>query len=465
MIRSLTAVMILAATSLNWSSTIQAEEASKEPIAFGDIISIGTTDMNPADQFLQPTADGDVLLSWTEDGEGKRARNAFLATVDSQGKLGESRQINDEPGSVHWYGGDNRLKYTVAPDGGITVVYASPLDAFKTGVVKTTRATKDGDFKPSKWLNDDDNDPPVAHAFATVAASPNGKIYATWIDGRNRTFLGMAEPEAPSERRKDIKMRDLTIPESVMQMGPQTRRNFVEENSQLFMAISEDGGETFDTNYPITEINVCACCMPTISFLDSGDTVIVSYREVGEGYLRDNVVIRSTDGGKTFSEPAFISEDGWIAKFCPHAGSSVIADRNDRIHSLWFTAGKQRVDDAGIYYTYSDDAGESFAPRQLLDSTPAHTVLHAQVVEDASGRLWGVWENFLEGDQRKPQIFMAHRAPDATEWSERYLVSEGGITSMLPSLATDGTNIYVAWTEKNGETSTVKLRTASLVGS
>jgi hypothetical protein len=275
----------------------------------------------------------------------------------------------------------------------------------------------------------------------------------------------MGEPESTAEKRKDIKMRDLTIPESLMQMGPRATRKFAEENSQLYMAVSEDGGKSFGTNYPITNIQVCACCVPTISFLDDGGTVIVSYREVGEGYLRDNVVIRSTDGGKTFSSPTFISEDGWIAKFCPHAGSSVIAAQNDRLQSVWFTAGEKGEDDAGIYYTYSDDAGESFAPRQLLDSTPAHTVLHAQVVEDTSGRLWAVWENFLEGDQRRPQIFLAHRAPDETEWSERYLVSEGSATSMLPSLATDGSNVYVAWTEKSGESTQLKLRTTSLVGS
>ncbi len=274
----------------------------------------------------------------------------------------------------------------------------------------------------------------------------------------------MSEPESTAERRKDIKMRDLTIPKSVMNMGPRARRNFVEQNSQLWMAVSEDGGKTFGENYPITEITVCACCVPTISFLDGGDTVVVSYRFVTEDYLRDNVVIRSTDGGKTFSEPTYISDDGWIATFCPHAGSSVIADNTGRLHSLWFTGGRPDADETGIYYTYSDDRGKSFAPRKLMDKTPSHTVLHAQIVVDGDNHLWGVWENIAEGEMN-PQIFLAHRAADATQWSESYRVSDGSTTAMLPALATDGQKVYVSWTEKQGETSTVKVRTAALASS
>ena len=435
-------------------------------IVFDAIVNLGNTDRNPADQYLQSGADGKVLVTWSEDSEGVRARNSFLAELNSTGDLaGEARRVNDGPGEVHWYGGDNRLKFTVAADGGVTAVYASPLKEFKTGVVKTAHAKKNSDFLASAILNDDERGSvPVAHAFATIATSPNGKIYATWIDSRSRTFTGMSKPESTAERRKDIKMRDLTIPKSVMNMGPRARRNFVEQNSQLWMAVSEDGGKSFGENYPITEIVVCACCVPTISFLDGGDTLVVSYRYVTADYLRDNVVIRSTDGGKTFSEPTYISEDGWIATFCPHAGSSVIADGAGRLHSLWFTGGRADADETGIYYTYSDDQGKSFAPRKLMDKTPAHTVLHAQIVVDGNNHLWGVWENIADGEMN-PQIFLAHRAADETEWSQAARVSDGTTTAMLPSLATDGKKVYVSWTEKQGETSTVKVRTAALASS
>ena len=474
--RSLSVLAIPAAISLSLlgcdatnapDSFAQTDQSSTATdVVFDQIVSLGNTDKNPADQYLQSGDDGQVFVTWSEDSEGVRARNAFMATLNSNGNLaGEVRRINDLPGEVHWYGGDNRLKFTVTADGGVTAVYASPLAEFKTGVVKTAHAEKAGNFAPSVILNDDERGPvPVAHAFAAIATSPNGKVYATWIDSRSRTFTGMGKPESTAERRKDIKMRDLTIPESDMQMGPRARRNFVEQTSQLWMAVSNDGGKTFGKNYPITEIVVCACCVPTISFLDGGDTGVVAYRYVTKNYLRDNVVIRSSDGGKTFSEPTYISNDGWIASFCPHAGSSVIADRAGRLHSLWFTGGRPDADEAGIYYTFSDDAGKTFASRKLMDKTPLHTVLHAQIVVDSNNHLWGVWENIAVGEM-KPQIFLAHRAASGTDWSHTYQVSDGTTTAMLPTLATDGQKVYISWTEKRGENSTFKVRTAALVSS
>ena len=248
--RSHAALALAAAISLGLSScggpkssesvTQTDPSAAAMDIVFDEIVSLGNTDRNPADQYLQPGADGQVLVTWSEDSEGVRARNSFMATLGSNGALaGEARRVNDGPGEVHWYGGDNRLKFTVAADGGMTAVYASPLKEFKTGVVKTAYAEKNGDFLPSAILNDDEPGPvPVAHAFATIATSPNGKVYTTWIDSRSRTFTGMSKPVTTAEKRKDIKMRDLTIPDSVMQMGPRARRNFVEQNSQLWMAVS-----------------------------------------------------------------------------------------------------------------------------------------------------------------------------------------------------------------------------------
>jgi hypothetical protein len=99
-----------------------------------------------------------------------------------------------------------------------------------------------------------------------------------------------------------------------------------------------------------------------------------------------------------------------------------------------------------------------------MAKTPSHTVLHAQIVVDGNNHLWGIWENIAEGEMN-PQIFLAHRAADATQWSPAYRVSDGTTVAMLPTLATDGQKVYVSWTEKQGETSTVKVRTAALASS
>ncbi len=246
--------------------------------------------------------------------------------------------------------------------------------------------------------------------------------------------------------------------EMAAELAPRPRKIYKHEHAQLFMAVSEDGGRTFGVNYPISGMRVCPCCVPNIAFLDGGKTLVVSYRFVTEEYLRDNVVIRSTDGGKTFGEPIYISEDGWVANFCPHAGTSMIADDSGTLHSLWFTVGRGD-EEAGIYYTHSEDGGVTFAPRQRVAKTPAHTVLHTQIIVDDDNRLWATWENILD---ENPQIFLARRAADEPTWSQVYQVSDGGKIAMLPTLAADSGRVYVAWTELRGESSEVKLRTGSM---
>ena len=431
-------------------------------LSFNETLDVGTTEVHPADQYLEVAPDGTVFLSWTEDSPETGGRNAFIATVDTKG-LGEPQQMNDQPGTVQTYGGDNRTKFILTPDGGIAALWASspPKSGGGKGAggdMKVTYAVAGGPFQPAASLNDDGM--AVNHAFGTIAASPNGKLYATWIDGRNRNFIGMSDPISPAESRKDIKMKDLTIPESTMQRPARPMKEYEHDNSQLMMASSEDGGKTWSKNYPVTGMRVCSCCVPNIGFLDGGETVIVSYRFVTDEYLRDQVVVRSTDGGETFSEPTYISEDGWIATFCPHAAASMTNDNRNRIHAAWFTGGRT-AEEAGIYYTYSDDAGQSFAPRRLMARTPAHTVLHAEVSVDKNDRVWVAWENFAED---RPQIYLAHLDQDTGEWSEPSQLSDGTHNSILPMLAADGENVFVAWTDKKGEDSQVKLRSASWVG-
>jgi hypothetical protein len=459
------ALALVIVAAFGW--TVYSGVAKVSPsagLALGDIVNIAAVEKNSSDPFMKTTADGRVLLSWTEKPDPQeRGRDAFLAGLDSQGNAVAPRRINDIEGHVHWYGGDNRLKFATAADGTITVLWQAPLSSeFKISNVHFASASPDGAFAASAILNDDVSDPPVAHAFSAVETAPNGKVYATWIDGRNRTYEGMSEAVSTADRRADIKMRDLTIPQYAMKARPTARRKFAEPSSQLFMAVSEDGGKSFGENYPITNIHVCACCVPNISFVDGGDTVIVSYRNVTDEFLRDNVVIRSTDAGKTFSEPEYFSNDGWTARFCPHAGPSMISDAADKLHLLWFTAGTSERDDEGIFYTVSDDGGVTFSEREMIARTPSHTVLHTQIVSDPNGRLWAVWENFAEGEM-KPRIYLAHRGLNDTAWSETVQVSDGDtMTSMLPAIAANENGVYISWIEKNGEESQVKVRTASI---
>ncbi len=238
-----------------------------EPIVAGDL------QCNPADPYLKVAPDGDVFLSWTEQEPGNEegGLNFFIATLSSEGELLDApRQINDRPGEVSSHGGENLAKFTIGVDGSLTGVWATRGPLAKTGDLRMAHAESAGLFSPAVTLNDD-QEKAINHAFSAIETSPDGKIYAAWNDGRN----------------------DL-------------------ESSQIFMAVSEDGGKTFGSNYSIAE-SACPCCRPSILFLEGGKTIVVAYRIVPPDNVRNHVVIRSTDGGQTFSDPVTISDDGWVS--------------------------------------------------------------------------------------------------------------------------------------------------------
>jgi len=163
----------------------------------------------------------------------------------------------------------------------------------------------------------------------------------------------------------------------------------------------------------------CDCCNPVPTFLD--DDLVVSYRDldtVDGQVVRNTSVVRSIDGGETFQPVVRVADDDWFIDGCPFTGpsavniegtmvlawmdarqsshpdqaaSSIWVDRStDRgasfgadlevvgegrhrwpsmavddagvIHLVWETEGP----DGGLSYSWSDDAGRSFASPTLL---------------------------------------------------------------------------------------------------
>ncbi len=437
---TLMAAMVAVSLVLSGCGRTRGDDTVIEPVlVFNELVTVGDLERNPSDPFLETAPDGDIVMSWTEQEPGAKddGRNLLVSTFDSQGRpSSEIRQMNDQAGQLSNHGGENLAKFTVNADNGIAAVWTTRGEDYHTGDIWYSHGEETGDFSPAVRLNDDEASQ-WNHAFSAMATGPDGKLYATWMDGRNRNIVGFDNSD-PKKKNKRV----YELP-----------------NSQLMMAVSEDGGKSWGANYPVSDFRICSCCRPTIGFVDQGDTMVISYRLVGDDYLRDQVMVRSTDGAKTFTEPVYISEDGWINQACPHAGVSMDIDSAETIHSLWWTAGS--VDEeAGIYYNVSTDGGKSFSPRHLMSGTPAKRVLHAMLTVDKDDTVWAAWEEIKD---EKAQIFLAYRDTETGEWSEYHQLSDGTSNALFPVLTTDDSNLYIAWTERKGEGSQVKMQTAQLV--
>ena len=427
---TLMAAFVAVSLVLSGCGRTRGDDTVSEPVlVFNELVTVGDLERNPSDPFLQTAPDGDIVMSWTEQEPGAKddGRNFMVSTIDSQGRSSsEIRQINDQAGQLSSHGGENLAKFAVSPGDQVAAIW-TPFSAEPghPGLpLKLTHAEDGEPFSAEKVLNDDQKEVSRAN-FSGMGTSPDGKIFAAWLDGRN----------------------DL-------------------DAKQLFMAISEDG-KTFSKNYSIAPA-ACPCCRPSVNFLDGGQTVLVAYREnaLPSGYItpdnvRDHLMIRSNDGGRTFSDPVVISDDGWVPIGCPHTGISIDVDSRDTIHAVWWTGGRA-ADEAGIYYTYSEDGGESFIPRQLISKTAEDTVLHTQVVADQNDTVYAAWVGIRE---ERPQILLTHRLAGQQQWSPIDHASDTSWNAIYPMLTVDNEKLYVAWTERKGESSQIRLQTSPLAGS
>ena len=97
--------------------------------------------------------------------------------------------------------------------------------------------------------------------YPSLGVAPNGDLYAVWIDTRDQT-------------------------DAI-------------HNYAVYLARSTDQGASFGKNVRVAE-KICPCCRPTLSFGSNGE-VMVFWRHVYPGSIRDTTVAVSTDGGQTFS--------------------------------------------------------------------------------------------------------------------------------------------------------------------
>jgi hypothetical protein len=388
---------------------------------------------NPSTPFLRYSPDGRLHAVWTEDhdvprpqairpaeqhhGMGDRGpspmRDALLASSLDRGKSWSSpRRINDAVEAVQ--GEENGPKVAFGANNKAYVVWSIP-----NGKGDKTRANirfamedQKGGFSPARTLNEVGD----AARFPIIEASPDGSILLAWID-----------------RRID---------------NPNPR--------QLYLMKLDSNGKELTKNYSVGK-GLCECCKLGVAFGNGGKTVYIVDRQVDDNQIRNHVLRMSLDGGRTFAAPVLISNDGWQVPSCPHSGPSIGRDNQGRLHVTWFTLGRSEKE-AGIYYSVSNDDGESFAPRRLVHANTAPEILYSTLAVGSDDTVYLTWTN-LDGDNRA-QVFVRSLSADGRSWGPIQQLSNAKGNANRPVLAVSKNQLHVAWTETDGEESRVVLRNA-----
>ena len=189
---------------------------------------------------------------------------------------------------------------------------------------------------------------------------------------------------------------------------------------------------------------------PKIAFGPHG-WVVISYTQPLEkpytGFIR---MLRSSDGGNTFSAPFTVHHD---QQQITHRFESIAFDGSGKLHTVWIDKrdlerlgqGKSAYAGAAIYQNISSDGGASFGPDTKVADHSCECC-HIALAEDPQGVLHALWRHvfgqdirdhaFASLDAGKPNAFVRATYDD---WHINACPHHG------PGLASDSTDTDAAY--------------------
>ena len=358
-------------------------------------IQINAPEIDAAEPAVAAASDGGVFVVWVEHGANKTA-DVFLQKFDAEGKpSGEKTRVNRNAGeATAWRGDPPTVK--VGADGAIYVGWTKRVKTETgSGTDFYVSISRDGGktFQTTAKVNDDTT--PASHGMHSLAIDKNGKIYAAWLDERNIKKPAHVQNKL-SPDFAFVKANYTPTPE------PKQADEEAEPNSEVFFAVSTDGGKSFSTNKKLSS-EVCPCCKTAVLVATDGK-IYVSWRQVIGDNFRHIALASSADGGENFSAPTIVSDDRWQIAGCPVSGASLVSGKDNNVRVAWFSAGAAGA--PGIYQTYSTDGGKTFAPRVLVSE--GFSPISPQFVVGESNVSHIAWTN---GEK---QVFFAEAATPET---------------------------------------------------
>lgn len=291
--------------------------------------------------------EGHISLAWVEEDKDKRTV-LYSRTEKPEGPIGDSVTVN-QPTEAPYMRQEAPALAVAGDEVFLAWALTHPnvtMDKPFSNELRLSRSTDGGKtFLPSILVNDDVQ--VIGHSFDSIHVAPDGVVHMAWIDGR--------------EGKKE---------------------------SGTFVTRSTDHGRTVAKNLKVDD-NTCVCCRTSLTTGPDG-TLYVAWRKILPGDLRETVVVRSTDGGSTFSSPVIVGQDRWVFPGCPHRPASIGTDRLGRLYVVWYTEGVDEI--PAVFLAYSDDHGVTFSPKQKLNVSKGTFPDHPQMAVDPEGRLVIVWE-------------------------------------------------------------------------
>jgi hypothetical protein len=329
-----------------------------------------------------------------------------------------------------------------------------------------------GSFNPSIRINDDLQG--TIHYKPSLGVDAKGTIYVAWRDDRNghADIYFTRSIDGGKSFSGNIKLNDdpgwayqgnpsLAVgPDGLVGVAWNENRD---KNDNVYFTLSHDGGVTFSKNQKANDDKGDAVqSHPTVA-IGSNGLIVIAWQDFRHGHS-DIYMMRSIDGGKTFSPNQKVNKDKETApQVSPSAaisGKTVLiawADyRNDPIllsppdsekaEPAWWEEVRKR--NADIYYSVSRDGGSTFTPNAKLndDSVKASQAFPSTAV-DGHGRLFVAWEDYRN---ENADTYFAQSSSEGTQFGPNIKVNDdtGKAGQYHPSLISDlSGRTYIIWTD------------------
>jgi hypothetical protein len=332
-------------------------------------------------------------------------------------------RVNPRPGSVRLSGEGLLLQ---SPDGRALYAFWNEPDSRRqfanrlrfSAFDKATRK-----WKAPVTVNDDQA--ATTHSFQGAGVSPDGTVHVAWIDRRHNPLTG--EDGYPG--------------------GGESSRG-AEPSASMYYARSLDGGATFEKNRYVTGL-VCACCQIDVGF--SKGNVILAWRSVEPGDIRDIFTTVSSDNGATWAKPQLASRDNWMINGCPHEAPT-FASTATAVYLAWMTAvsGKQE-----IYMVVSKDGGRTFGER-LHVSAGVSKAKHPRLV--GIGERVGIAFEGQIGGEEEVKSTVIYRELDRGRLSAPVVISGNPGPATSTEMAVDHRGLLIGWSQSSGGSPIIHLR-------
>jgi hypothetical protein len=167
----------------------------------------------------------------------------------------------------------------------------------------------------------------------------------------------------------------------------------------------------------------------------------------------------SRDGGRTFSPPARVSEDGWSINACPDEGPAIAVDARGTAHIVWPTVMDGETPEGALFYASTRD-GRRFTPRVRIPTLGSPKPANVQLAIDEAGRMVVAWDESVGGRHVAVLREIQVRPGGAPRFGEAVTIAPDG-TAMYPVLATTGRGVVAVWST-GGAPSRVEARVLQL---